>query len=98
MMNLKETVTKYRLPVTAGLMTVSMSVPAFAAEGDVSAVGPDAWAPVLQALTAQISVTTVVAVIAACIAAGIGLVFMWFGVRKLVRTLMSALRKGKMSV
>lgn len=98
MTKFKTALTKYgALPVATGLMTVTMAFPAWASESS-SAVGPDSWAPVLQALTGQISVTTVVAVIAACIAAGIGLVFMWFGVRKLVRTLMNALRKGKMSV
>lgn len=61
-------------------------------------VGPDAWASVLSALTGQISVTTVVGVIASVIGAGIGLVFMWWGVRKLVRTLMGAFKSGKLKV
>lgn len=63
-----------------------------------SAVGPDAWADVLSALTGQVSVTTVVGVIASVIGAGIGLVFMWWGVRKLVRTLMGAFKSGKLKV
>ena len=49
-------------------------------------------------MTGQISVSTVVAVIASAIGAGIGLVFMWWGGRKAVRTLMSAFRKGKVSM
>ena len=36
------------------------------------AIGPDAWQSVLSAMTAQISVTTVVAVLAAVVTAGIG--------------------------
>lgn len=68
------------------------------ASGGSTAVGPDAWASVLSALTGQISVTTVVGVIASVIGAGIGLVFMWWGVRKLVRTLMSAFKSGKLKV
>lgn len=68
------------------------------AEGGSTVVGPDAWASVLSALTGQISVTTVVGVIASVIGAGIGLVFMWWGVRKLVRTLMSAFKSGKLKV
>lgn len=63
-----------------------------------SSVGPDAWASVLSAMTGQISVSTVVAVLASVVTAGIGLVFMWWGVRKLARTLMAAFRKGKLSV
>lgn len=68
------------------------------ASGAATAVGPDAWASVLSALTEQISVATVVGVIASVIGAGIGLVFMWWGVRKLVRTLMSAFKSGKLRV
>lgn len=56
------------------------------------------WQPVLDALTSQISVSTVIAVIAGAITAGISLVFMWWGVRKLVRTLMGAFRKGNLPV
>ena len=52
---------------------------------------------VLSAITDQVSVTTVIAVIAGAVGAAIGLVFMWWGVRKLIRVLMSAFRKGKLS-
>ena len=55
------------------------------------------WASVITALTTQISVTTVVGVLATTVAAGVGLVFMWWGVRKAIRTIMAAFRKGKMS-
>lgn len=56
------------------------------------------WASVLTALTTQISVSTVVGVIAAAVTAGVGLVFMWWGVRKLTRTLMAAFRGGKLRI
>lgn len=56
------------------------------------------WSAVLDALTAQISVSSVVGVIAAVIGAGIGLVFMWWGVRKLIRAIMSAFKSGKLRV
>lgn len=56
------------------------------------------WSEVLSALTSQISVSSVVGVIAAVISAGIGLVFMWWGVRKLIRAVMSAFSKGKLRV
>lgn len=61
-------------------------------------IGPDAWSSVMSALTGQISVTSVVGVLATLVTAGIGLVFMWWGVRKAMRSLMSAFRKGKMSL
>ena len=63
-----------------------------------SAVSSSDWSAVLNALTAQISVSTIVGVIAATITAGIGLVFMWWGVRKLVRVIMGAFRRGNLRV
>ena len=74
-------------------MVMMMGMTAFA-----SAVTADAWKPVIDALTKQISVQTVIAALATFVAAGIGLVFMWWGLRKGLRSLMSAFRKGRMSV
>lgn len=67
------------------------------ATGTNTAIGWSDLSSVLSAITDQISVTTVIAVIAGAIGAAIGLVFMWWGVRKLIRVLMSAFRKGKLS-
>lgn len=53
---------------------------------------------VLTALEAQISVATVVEVLAVLAGAAVGLAFMWWGVRKLVSVIMSAFRKGKVSL
>lgn len=61
-----------------------------------TAVSASDWASVLTAMTGQISVSTVVGVLASVVTAGIGLVFMWWGVRKLARTLMAAFRSGKL--
>lgn len=52
---------------------------------------------VIQAITGQVSVTTVVGVLATAVTACIGLVFMWWGVRKVTRMVMSAFRKGRIS-
>lgn len=49
-------------------------------------------------LSEQIKVNTVVGVLGVAAAACVGLVFMWWGVRKLVRALMAAIKKGKMSL
>lgn len=57
---------------------------------------PSDFAPVLDALTSQISIGSVVSVIAAVIGAGIGLVFLWWGVRKAVRAIMAAFKSGKL--
>lgn len=67
------------------------------AEGATTVSSAD-WASVLSAMTGQISVSTVVAVLASTTGAAIGLVFMWWGVRKLARVLMAAFRRGKLSV
>lgn len=94
-MKLYRSLKKYgTLPVATGLMAVS-SFPALAEEIVVTSTD---WAPIISAMTGQISVSTVVGVIATAIGAGIGLVFMWWGGRKAVRTLMSAFRKGKVSM
>lgn len=61
-------------------------------------VGPSDWASILTPFTSQISVTSIVGVLASVIAAGIGLVFMWWGVRKLWRVVMGAFRKGRLSI
>lgn len=53
---------------------------------------------VMTALQAQISVATVVEVLAVAAGAAVGLAFMWWGVRKLARVLMSAFKKGRVSL
>lgn len=79
-------------------MVMMMGMTAFASEVTGTPVTADAWKPVIAALTSQISVSTVVAALATFVTAGIGLVFMWWGLRKGLRSLMSAFRKGRMSV
>lgn len=66
--------------------------------GTVTPVSPDAWASVITALTNQISVETIVSVLAVLVGAVIGIVFMWWGVRKVVGAIMSAFRKGRVSL
>ena len=63
-----------------------------------AAVTASDWQSVITAMTAQISVETIVGVLATLVTGGIGLVFMWWGVRKAARSLMAAFRKGKMSI
>lgn len=63
-----------------------------------TAVSASDWSAVITALTGQISVSTVIGVLTTLVTTGIGLVFMWWGVRKALRSLMSAFRKGKMSL
>lgn len=53
------------------------------------------WTSVISAMTSQISVSTVVGVLATLVTAGIGLVFLWWGVRKAVGSLMGSFRSGR---
>lgn len=63
-----------------------------------AAVTASDWSSVITAMTGQISVSTIVGVLATLVTSGIGLVFMWWGVRKAASSLMAAFRKGKMSI
>ena len=80
------------------LNQVAMAMaPLLMSEGP-TAVTPADWSSVITAMTGQISVSTVVAVLASLVTAGIGLVFLWWGVRKAAKSLMAAFRKGRMSL
>lgn len=59
------------------------------------AVTASDWSAVITAMTSQISVSTVVGVLATLVSAGIGLVFLWWGVRKAVGSLMGSFRSGR---
>lgn len=63
----------------------------------VSAIDYSDFQSVITAITGQIDVGSVVGVLAAAAGVCIGLVFMWWGVRKVTRMVMSAFRKGKIS-
>lgn len=66
---------------------------------DTSAVITSAdFTSVLAALQNQISVSTVVEVLVVLVGACVGLAFMWWGVRKLTSALMSAFKKGRVSI
>lgn len=67
-------------------------------EGGASVVAASAWQSIITAMTAQVSVSTVVAALATMVTAGIGLVFMWWGVRKAARVLMASFRSGRLSI
>ena len=68
------------------------------ASSTATAVTASDWESVITAMTGQVSVATIVGVLATVVAACIGIVFMWWGVRKAVRALMAAFRKGNVSV
>ena len=63
-----------------------------------TAISATDFTSVLTTLQAQISVETIVGVLGVAAGAAVGLAFMWWGVRKLTRVLMSAFKKGKVSL
>lgn len=63
-----------------------------------TAISSSDFQSVLTNLQSQISVSTIVEVLAVTVTACVGLVFMWWGVRKVVSALMSAFKKGKISL
>lgn len=62
---------------------------------DSGLVTMDTWQPVIDALTAQISVANVVTVVAGIVTLSIGGVFMWWGLRKAYKAIMKSTTKGK---
>ena len=77
------------LTVNAVLQLIPLADPA------TKVVTASDWASVITAMTSQISVSTVVGVLATLVTAGIGLVFLWWGVRKAVGSLMGSFRSGR---
>ena len=79
-----------------GILPVSAALQLIPLEGTTTTVVTAGdWASVITAMTSQISVSTVVGVLATLVTAGIGLVFMWWGVRKAVGSLMGSFRSGR---
>lgn len=99
-MKLKEFVSVKKVPVVTGVVSVGSALAplsVLAASGS-SITTPTDWQSVIDAITAQVSVSTIVGVLASVTAVCIGMVFMWWGLRKVVRMIMGAFRRGKMSV
>lgn len=78
--------------------TALCSLPVLASANTPTTVTYNDFKTIIDAMTAQISVSTIVGVLASGMAAVIGIVFMWWGVRKVAKMLFSAFRKGKGSV
>lgn len=58
----------------------------------------DKWAGVITTLTGQFSVENIVPVITTAASAAVVLAFMWWGIRKVVKIIMAAFRKGRVSL
>lgn len=56
------------------------------------------FSPVITALTSAVTPTQIITLIAGLIAFGIVYVFMWFGIRKIVKIFRSAVMGGRITV
>lgn len=80
----------------SAVLSLLMPLCMFALTGGSSTpVGVSDFQSVIDALIGQISVTTIVAVIAAVIGVTAGIAFMWWGARYASRKIMAALKKGR---
>ncbi len=82
--------------VSGGAVMLGGAVQAFAADGDTEAVS--AAKSLLNSATSTLNIGNIVAIIGAGIGAVIGLFLAWWGARKLVHMLVSAFKKGRVSV
>ena len=64
-------------------------------ESSAAAVSLNDIQPVLTAIQAQINVASMIGVLAGVVAITIGIVFMWWAVRKATAMIMGAFRKGR---
>lgn len=82
------------MPLTLALcLTLALGSSCFAASGDLA--GSLSFTPIINAVTDAISPTDLILVIAATIAAGVGFVLAWFGIRKVKGALSRAIFKGR---
>lgn len=56
------------------------------------------WASVITAVTSQFSTANIVAVLASVVTAGIGFVFLWWGVRIAFHSINGAVKRGTLSI
>ena len=63
-----------------------------------TSVSSSTFASVMTAITDQIDVSAVVEILAYAAGAAVGLVFLWWAVRKVMRVLMASFRSGRLSL
>lgn len=59
-------------------------------------VGDLSFAPIVEAVTGAISPLDIIKIIAMTITAGMGFVLAWFGIRKVIKALKSAIFRGSL--
>lgn len=81
----------------AVVSAVMMALPASAADVDASAA-VSAVSSAFGDVTSVINVTNILSAIGIALGASVVLFFFWWGLRKVIRMVMSAFKKGKVSV
>lgn len=85
--------------VSGGAVMATTAITALAADtAGTPAEGVSAAKNLLDTAAGSLNITNVVAIIGAGIGAVVGLFLAWWGARKLVRMLVSALKKGKVAI
>ncbi len=83
------------------VLSLSLAVPCFASAGGGVTGGTADYEtsvkPLFDKILEQLNVTNIVGLLASVIGAGIVFVFMWWAIRKGIKILMSAIRKGRVS-
>ncbi len=82
------------------LAILAMSLVCCFADGAASAGSEavNAVQTVFTDVTGTINIGNIVSILAIVVGACVGLVLMWFGIRKVIKIIMGAFRKGKISV
>lgn len=80
------------------LIIGAMAVPCFAAEGDVASEAVSAMSQGFSTITGTLSIGNVLKVISIALGVCVGFVFFWWGIRKVVRMVTAAFKKGRASV
>lgn len=60
--------------------------------------GPSDWSSVITNVTSNFSTSNIVSVLASVVLAGIGFVFLWWGVRLAFKSIMGAVKHGSLSI
>lgn len=79
----------------AVVLALSFAVSAFAE--DMTADYENGVKPVIDPILKQFSVANIVALLASVMGAGIVFVFLWWAIRRGIKILMAAIRKGRVS-
>lgn len=67
-------------------------------EGSVTGMSTLDFSPIITALTSAVTPANIISLVASIVAFGIPFVFMWFGMRKVIKIFRSAVMGGKITV